>query len=61
METISVIAAYIRYDSIFSFNNRVVMKMKSHKRNIELNMDTKAQWVAASPHIHKVHDFVRNE
>jgi hypothetical protein len=61
METISLIAAHIRQDSIFSFNNRVTMKMKSHQGNIELNMDSKAQWGAAIPHVHKVYDFVRNE
>jgi hypothetical protein len=39
----------------------MMMKMKSHQGNIELNIDTKGQWGAAIPHIHKVHDFVRNE
>jgi hypothetical protein len=51
METISVVAAQIRQDSIFSFNNSVMMKMKSHQGSTELNMDSKAQWGATIPHV----------
>lgn len=61
METNSVIAAHIRQDSIFSFNNRVTMKKKRYQGNIDLNIDSKAQLGAAIPHIHQVSDFVRNE